>query len=127
MLAYTSLFFLVPSAYAYQNNYSVASTILTSLTGTSILYHRYKHPVTFWIDQIAVYSTILSAFVYSYQGGFFTFLIPTIGNLWNSYVYFYGYRKKTLAFHPDPKIADIWHGTIHLVSAASYLLVLYYS
>lgn len=127
MLSYSSLLFLVPCVYAYKNSHRVASLILGSLTGTSILYHSYKHPVTYWLDQVAVYSTVLSAFVYGYQGGFYVLLIPTVGNLWNSYVYFYGYRNKCLSFHEDRSVSDVWHATIHLVSSFSYLLLLYYS
>lgn len=127
MLAYSSLLFLVPSVYAYTNSYTAASLILGSLTGTSILYHSYNNPVTFWLDQVAVYSTVFSSFVYGYQGGFCVLMIPTLGNAWNSYVYFYGYRNKSLSFHKDQSISDFWHATIHFVSSICYFLLLYYS
>jgi hypothetical protein len=127
MLVYTSFLFLIPCFYAYQKNHTAASTILASLTGTSVIYHTYKHPLTYWLDQAAVYITVFSSFVYGYNGGFAVCMIPTLGNLWNTYVYFYGHRNKSLVFHPDSKIGDFWHGTIHLISAVSYLLLLYYS
>jgi hypothetical protein len=124
ILPLSSLWFLVPSTYAYVYNHLLASYILVSLTGTSVLFHSYAHPITFWMDQLAIYVTVTSSFLYGYHGGFWVFLIPTTGNLWNTYVYWRGYKTKTMCFHPDFFISELWHSTIHFISAISYLALL---
>ena len=126
ILPYSSLFFFIPCGYAHIYDYSLASYILFSLVTSSVLYHSYYHPITFWIDQIAIYLTVISSFVYGYQGGVWIFLIPTVGNLWNTYVFWYGYKTKSMCFHPNYFISELWHSTIHIISSVSYLGVLYF-
>jgi len=126
ILPYTSLFFLVPCRYAYIYDHTAASSILFFLASTSVLYHSYYHPITFWLDQIAIYTTVISSFLYGYQGGVWVFLIPTVGNLWNTAIFWYGYKTKTLGFHPNYFISEVWHSSIHFVSSLSYLAVLYF-
>lgn len=124
ILPFTSLLFLVPSVYAYGSNHYIPCSILFLLANSSVLYHSSYHPIAYWIDQVTIYTTIVSSFVYGYLGGFHVFLIPTAGNLWNTYVYWYGYKTKTMVFHPDLAIANLWHSTIHIVSSLSYLAIL---
>lgn len=127
ILPYSSLFFLLPSTYAYMWDHRVASSILLFLTSTSIVFHSYTNPFTFWIDQVAIFTAVISSFIYGYHGGFWIFCIPTAGNLWNTYVYWYGYKTKTMGFHPNYFIGELWHSTIHLVSALSYFAILYFT
>lgn len=126
ILPYTSFVFLAPSYYAYTYDHTLISSVLFFLASTSVIYHSYHHPVTFWFDQVAIYLTVTSSFVYGYQGGFWVFLIPTVGNLWNTCIFWYGYKTKTLGFHKDFFISEVWHSTIHFVSAVSYAAVIYF-
>lgn len=126
VLPYSSLFFLIPCGYAHIYEHSLVSYILFSLVSTSVLYHSYDHTILFWMDQIAVYLTVMSSFFYGYQGGIWIFLIPSVGNLWNTYVFWYGYKTKTMCFHPNYFTSELWHSTIHIISSVSYLGVLYF-
>jgi hypothetical protein len=90
---------------------AVASTTLAT---TSIWYHGTKGVVAYWVDQAAIQWFVGQALydAYSRSWGEFAIAASTVGYACG--IYYLGRRWNALAWGPN---ADLWHASIHGVSA----------
>jgi hypothetical protein len=125
ILVGTSSLFLVPCLLAYLQGQYMTSQICSAIAITSMQFHGNPTFLSFYLDQIAIgllaaNSIYLLSFlsVYAYMGA--------VGlSLYAAYVYA-GPHADQLAYHPDPIIASLWHGSIHGgVAGALSLATLY--
>lgn len=104
-----SLSFFV--SYLYGNYITAVANFV--LAATSIAFHLYSTPVTFLMDQVALYTVVARSFVDGYNGGLYGMTIPVVINTYNYIVLFSPYSKY-LEYHPNKTIGTFFHATIHL-------------
>jgi hypothetical protein len=106
-------------AYRYDNYITAYTSFIVSLT--SIFYHLHHTPLSYWMDQIALYSVILRSFVDGYEKGTTGITISLVVCSYN-YIIFFSPYSKFCCFHSDPSIGNQWHRTIHLASVLGIIL-----
>ena len=104
-----SLSFFV--SYLYGNYITAVANFVLAVT--SIAFHLYCTPVTFLMDQVALYTVVARSFVDGYNGGLYGMTIPVVINTYN-YIVFFSPYSKYLEFHPNKTIGTFFHATIHL-------------
>ena len=98
-------------SYLYGNYITAGANFVLAIT--SIAFHLYSTPVTFLIDQVALYTVVARSFVDGYNGDLYGMTIFVVINTYNYIVYFSPYSKY-LEFHPNKTIGIFFHATIHL-------------
>ena len=104
-----SLSFFV--SYLYGNYITAVANFVLAVT--SIAFHLYCTPVTFLMDQVALYTVVARSFVDGYNGGLYGMTIPVVINTYN-YIVFFSPYSKYLEYHPNKTIGTFFHATIHL-------------
>ena len=104
------------------------------LTYTSIVHHSSRTPLTNILDKIALYFII-------FYGGYkfytnvknqdqiylknilkYIFIVTTFISV--VYLYLYGYLTNNYVFHPEYKIAQLYHVLMHLVSSFGHHIII---
>jgi hypothetical protein len=115
LLAYSGSLFVIPATIAWIYGNILTAVLNGLLSGTSIWYHLYRTDPSFILDQIILYSVVIRGFFDGYSGGIpgLAIWFSTIG--YNYVVYFSPIRHHLIQ-HPDIKVGDRWHASMHLVS-----------
>ena len=106
-------------AYQYENPITAYASFVLALT--SILYHSKRIPLTYWPDQIALYTVVARALVDGIQGGVPGITIWVLVTFYNYSIYF-GPYSKWFCHHPTTLIGNGWHSTIHAASILGIIL-----
>lgn len=115
-LVASSLLLLIPAWAALKAGDTVRVWYHAGVTVVSITYHLTKHPVVFWIDVAVANSLVPSVLPLVAQRDYAMF--PYVfGVGYCITVFFYGYIKKDLMWHPDPIVATRYHVSLHWVAS----------
>ena len=106
-------------AYQYENPITAYASFVLALT--SIAYHSKQIPLTYWPDQIALYTVVGRALVDGIQGGVPGITIWALVTFYNYSVHF-GPYSKWFCHHPNTLIGNGWHSTIHMGSVLGIIL-----
>ena len=120
VLATSSLMLLIPVWAALKTGDTVRVWYHAGVTVISITYHLTKHPVVFWIDMAAANSLVPSALTLAHRDYMLFSHLSCL--LYCFGMFYYGYIKKDLVWHPDPIVATRYHVSLHW--AASFGLAL---
>jgi len=112
VLATSSLMLLLPAWAALKAGDNVRVWYHAGVTVISVTYHLTKHPVIFWIDVAAANSLVPSVVPLLIQRDYAVFAYM-IGLTYCFTVFYYGYMKKDLVWHPDPHVATTYHVSLH--------------
>lgn len=110
-------------SYLYGNYITAGANCL--LAATSIVFHLYSTPVTFLIDQVALYTVVARSFVDGYNGGLYGMTIPVVINTYN-YIVFFSPYSKYLEFHPNKTIGTFFHSTLHIFAVIGVIAQQYF-
>lgn len=121
VLATSSLMLLLPAWAALKAGDTVRMWYHSGVAVISVTYHLTKHPVIFWIDFVAANSLVPSGLTLKGHRDYILFshlscLLYCFG------MFYYGYIKKDLVWHPDSVVATHYHVSLHW--AASFGLAL---
>lgn len=123
ILFLTSLLYIAPTTYAaYHDMWDIYSSLLCVLL-TSVAYHSSKEPILKHIDRVAIFQLILLTCKTGYE--LELLYIGILNFLWIYYVYIYGYKMNSLAFHPNYTVASLFHGSFHMSTAISWMYGIY--
>jgi hypothetical protein len=112
VLATSSLMLLLPAWAALQAGDEVRIWYHAGVAVISVTYHLTKHPVMFWIDVAAANSLVPSVAPLLVQRDYTAFAY-LIGLAYCFTVFYYGYMKRDLVWHPDPAVATPYHVSLH--------------
>jgi Ca2+/Na+ antiporter len=120
-LATSSLLLLFPAWAAWKSGDTVRVWYHSGVTVVSVTYHLTKHPVIFWVDVVLANSLVPSALPLVIQRDY-VMVTYVCCVAYCMTMFYYGYMKKDLVWHPDPAVATPYHVSLHL--AASFGLVM---
>ena len=112
VLATSSLLLLLPAWAALQAGDEVRVWYHAGVAVISVTYHLTKHPVIFWIDVVAANSLVPSVVPLLAQRDYVLFAYTT-GLAYCFTIFYYGYVKKDLIWHPDSTVATPYHVSLH--------------
>jgi hypothetical protein len=116
VLATSSLMLLLPAWAALKVGDEVRVWYHAGVTVVSITYHLTKHPVIFWIDVVVANSLVPSVLTLVTQRDYMIFSYLTcVGYCFT--IFYCGYMKKDLVWHPDPRVATTYHVSLHWAGA----------
>jgi peptidoglycan biosynthesis protein MviN/MurJ (putative lipid II flippase) len=124
-LVASTLTFLAPLSIAVQLNDTHTQAAFTFLLVASTAYHATKHPVLYYIDQIAANYLVIRSFLDGYRGGAASLAISISVNLTCIYLYMYGRKTQSLIWSPSFEVATATHAFMHCLVAAGYSCLLY--
>jgi hypothetical protein len=111
-LATSSLMLLIPAWAAWKSGDTVRVWYHSGVAVISVTYHLTKHPVVFWIDFAVANSLVPSALPLVTQRDYMIFsYLACLGYCFG--MFYYGYVKKDLMWHPDPVVATRYHISVH--------------
>lgn len=140
LLEISSLIFLTNFIHNAWNKEYIYAWLMLLLTATSVLVHsklfhedkdicsEYSlHNILLLLDKILCYSIII------YGGNLFwktiqvkeISFIPIITFLTVVYLYLGGYFQNNYCFDPDPFLAQLSHGVLHIVSSIGHHAIMY--
>ena len=128
ILKYTSYFILSPAIVGAYLGLWPDVLLTTSHTIISAYYHSTYSPTLLIVDRTALLLVLLRCLwlsLYTYT----TICIGIVSFTYLGTIYVYGYKNKCFAFHPDIRIGDRYHASMHLFCSllyASGLLILFY-
>jgi hypothetical protein len=124
VLMATSLTFLMPMLAALHSDSLLAAIVCGNMAVTSFIYHWFKDPTYFWIDQIAIVLYMIAG-VYE---AFFkkqTFHQIVVGAicLYTTCLHHFGYAYTCYIWDDDCSVATQHHAGMHFVSAIAATLI----
>jgi hypothetical protein len=123
-LVLSSISFILPMTIAINKKYYLQYFSLLSLLLTSVLYHATKNNIIFWLDKIILYMTMILFLVDCHYSNHI--YLPIILNIYNIYMYFYGYMTEQYVFSNTYWISMLSHASLHIFNAISYSYILHY-
>jgi hypothetical protein len=118
-LALSGSLFSISGLIAYQYHNYTTAYLSYFLAMTSIWFHESRSRLSYTVDQIALYSVVLRAFLDGYSGGVPGTLLVLSVTFYN-YIIFSSPYSTYLCWHPVT--GKQWHMTIHLVSVLGIIL-----
>ena len=115
-LVATSLSFGIASILCYLHNQYLLSTLTAMLMLTSIQFHGNPALLAFLLDQTMIGAVICTGFVIMWPLGLTALSLALMFKCYCIFIY-YGPYRDSLAYHPNQQIADVWHGSMHVVLA----------
>jgi hypothetical protein len=115
-LVASSLMLLIPAWAAWKAGDTVRVWYHAGVTVVSITYHLTKHPGVFWIDVAVANSLVPSVLNLVAQRDYMAFAYAACVAYCFT-IFYCGYAKKDLVWHPDPVIATRYHVSLHWVAS----------
>lgn len=97
-------------------------SLLLSLT--SVWFHGFRSPVSFWIDQLALHLWVCSVVYEAYIRNWIAFGLAMLCILYAFLMFYVGQLRNTYAYHPSRFWSIFFHTSVHMTSAMSAIFVL---
>ena len=111
----TSLAFLIPLGYTLSDRRTfILAGALWLVVIVSTLYHATKDPVLFWLDQVAVFTVVLSALYFGLKQGGAPLVIMGIVGAGCALMYYGGWLFDSLVWSEHFATATASHALMHL-------------
>ena len=128
ILVWTSLYLFTNFIVGFLRKYYVYSLIFFTLTITSIINHSIHHPIINKIDLTVVWSVGLygAYHLIAHMSLEKWYLVPLILFFFSGTVilYYYGRENDQFCFDPDPILAKMYHGYLHIIGSISHHLIM---
>lgn len=129
MLELTCLILLTNAITAFLREYYIYALIFFILTATSVINHTTHHPLANRIDLLAVWSVALCGAYHfvKYMTWERWYMVPLILFFFSGTVvlYYYGLANQQYCFDPDPILAQMYHGYLHIVGSIAHHLIIF--
>lgn len=122
ILVGTALTFMIPYAVGYFRGYYIAALACLLILISSVAFHQNPTHLTYWTDQVMISLFILMGGILAFQKSTWL-LLAILGFLVYAVLIFYGPLESVCAYHPEPVVASLWHGSLHIIPAIGITLL----
>jgi hypothetical protein len=112
VLVASSLSFGAPALVCYCYGQYAMSPLCAMLMMSSVQFHGNPALLSFLVDQTMIGAVVVGILVLLYQLGPWALLFKA----YCIFIYYSPYREQ-LTYHPNRTIADLWHGSMHVLLA----------
>ena len=116
VLVASSLSFGAPALVCYFYGQYAMSTLCAMLMMSSVQFHGNPALLSFLVDQTMIGAVVVGILVLLYQLGPWALLVALLFKAYCIFIYYSPYREQ-LTYHPNRTIADLWHGSMHVLLA----------
>ena len=109
--------FVVPAVVGYLHHRYLTSILCCMLAQSSVQYHGNPTPLSFLIDQAAIAAVFWNTVWMAYELGVWGIVASALLKSYALFIYC-GPCSNRFAYHPNLVIGSLWHGSIHVVTAA---------
>jgi len=116
VLVASSLSFGAPAVVCYCYGQYLMSTLCAMLMMSSVQFHGNPALLSFLVDQTMIGLIVIGVLALLYQLGPWALLVALLFKGYCIFIYYSPYREQ-LTYHPNRTIADLWHGSMHVLLA----------
>jgi hypothetical protein len=128
---YTSFGFLLVAIILFYAKYVEYSALFGFLFFTSILYRSYTNLYTQYLDKLAILLVVsYGAYMFSMRIWNHTITIVPLIVILSTFLitlclYYGGYLINSCCFCEDARVADWWHGFLHIISCFGHMMIVF--